>query len=169
MPQGKAKREKWDMRTWICFTLVATAVLYGARSLVIEHAPKIVYSESESLSHSVFIVSSLDRPLKRGDYVTFSVPGNKYMGNVSVTKQIVGVGGDTIEIVDRVVFVNGVEVGLAKPVSRAGEELFVLAETVVPEGRYFVAGTHKDSYDSRYASFGLIGNQNISGRAEPIF
>ena len=40
---------------------------------------------------------------------------------------------------------------------------------VLGEDQYFVRGTHKDSYDSRYEAFGLIDRCRFSGKAHPLF
>ncbi|WP_304643216.1 S26 family signal peptidase [uncultured Parasutterella sp.] len=40
---------------------------------------------------------------------------------------------------------------------------------MIPPDHYFMRGTHPDSYDSRYAKFGLIDRCRFSGKAHPLF
>jgi len=41
-----------------------------------------------------------------------------------------------------------------------------ICEYKIPEGYYFVVGTHPRSYDSRY--FGLISKKEIISKIEPL-
>ena len=158
-----------EPRQWIYLLIIAAAILISARSYVSESFPKIVFSESESLEKSVFVVTQASGDLERGDYVTFRIPENPFMDQVSVTKIIRGLPGDEIIIKDRWIYVAGEKIGRAKDKTRAGLDLTPIEAGVIAQGQYFVAGTHIDSYDSRYKSFGLISSYQIGGKAEPIF
>ena len=149
--------------------IIAAVLLISTRSYVSEHFPKIIFSESESLEKSVFIVRQASGDIERGDYVTFRIHENPFMDQVSVTKIVKGLPGDEITIVDRWIYVAGEKVGRAKDKTRAGLDLTPIEPGFISEGQYFVAGTHVDSYDSRYQSFGLISSRQIGGKAEPIF
>lgn len=80
---------------------------------------------------------------ERGDIIVFHPPwhfGRPYI------KRVIGLPGDTVEIRDGKVFVNGSP--LNEPY--AGQTLDILPPTKVPEGEYFVLGDNRNnSYDSR--------------------
>jgi signal peptidase I len=107
----------------------------------------------------------------RGDIVVFEPP-KSYAGtqNVPFIKRIVGIAGDTVELRDGLVYVNGTKViepyifaeaGVPQTTDPApgGESTWV-----VPLGELFVMGDHRqDSADSR--TFGPIEVSQVIGRA----
>ncbi len=107
-------------------------------------------------------------PYTRGQVVVFQPPSTvAYLGEPFI-KRVIGVGGDTVEIRDGKVYVNGIALdepylfhdaaGVAEP-TIAGE----LARWVVPEGDLFVMGDHRQaSEDSRV--FGPIPVPSVIGR-----
>lgn len=158
-----------DRRLWR-FVIIGVVVMLIVRQLLVSFAPKIVFSQSESLDQSVFIVRQVEAPLKRGDYVTFKVPENPFIGRPTFTKRVAGIPGDEIVVTENnEVLVAGELVGIAKPKTRKGEDLFPTKISKIPDNFYFVAGDHIDSYDSRYASFGLVPKYDIGGLAKPVF
>jgi conjugal transfer pilin signal peptidase TrbI len=128
-------------------------------------------NETPSLPQSIFIIHKNEVPHK-GDYIAFIVPpaAKKNFTNPDaiLAKILVGVEGDRITVKDRIVHVNGVAVGFAKPKSRKGEPLEPISEVVVGAGQFYVMGLHKDSLDSRYSMIGLVPQASIVGRAFPI-
>lgn len=130
------------------------------------------FNETASLPQTMFIVHKNELPVK-GHYVAFHVPpaAAKNFSNPKaiLTKIVVGMTGDKVTVKDRVVHVNGVAVGFAKTVSKKGEPLSPIADTVVGHGQYYVMGLHKDSLDSRYTIVGLVPVESVVGRAYPLF
>lgn len=124
---------------------------------------------TQSLPHWAFITDRKARTPKRGDLVEFvSPPTPYYPDGQRFVKRVAGVPGDMVEIRGRSFFVNGVFVGQAKPLSQDGRPAEPGPIGTIPEGRFFVAGDHIDSLDSRYAAIGWIPASRIIGRAEPI-
>lgn len=77
-------------------------------------------------------------------------------------KRIIGIGGDTVEARDGVVYVNGEAIDEPYLPSYAVTDDFTIVE--VPAGDVFVMGDNRsDSVDSR--SFGTIPEEEIVGRA----
>ena len=107
----------------------------------------------------------------RGDIIVFNPPDNAETGaGKPYIKRIVGVGGDTVQIKNGEVFVNGTQLdepylyadpgGPAQPTTAHGEG----STWSVPDGDLFVMGDHREqSQDSR--DFGPIQVSSVLGRA----
>lgn len=126
---------------------------------------------------------------ERGDVVVFHPPHDPARNYV---KRLVGVPGDTLEMRDKVLFLNGeaVDEPWARHVDRVGDthhdsmewqENHLVAQPrryfpsrdswgpiVVPERRYFVLGDNRDnSEDSRY--WGFVWRNSIRGRPWRVY
>ncbi len=105
--------------------------------------------------------------IERGDTVVFWYPGDT---SKSYIKRVIGVPGDRIRVDQGQVYVNGqalVEEYVPQDYRdysswRDGQE------QVVPEGRYFVLGDHRNqSSDSRM--WGYVPRENIYGKAVFVY
>lgn len=107
-----------------------------------------------------------------GDIVVFDPPATwAPNSNVPYIKRVIGVGGDTIELRDGLVYVNGIQ--LNEPYiyrdadgvqQRTDPTAGGASRWVVPQGSLFVMGDHReDSADSR--NFGTIEIGHVIGRA----
>jgi signal peptidase I len=104
--------------------------------------------------------------IKRGDTVVFWYPDDQ-TASVSYIKRVIGLPGDTVEVRDGYVVVNGKQL----------EENYVPLEyrddrpyprTVVPANNYFVLGDHRiSSNDSR--AWGFVPRDDIYGKAVFVF
>lgn len=148
--------------------LISALGLFFFRTFVVDLGYRVALSKSESLDTAIFLVSPFDGRPEAGDLVYFQAPQNPYFDG-PVIKRVVGVPGDTIMVRDRVVVVNGIEVGRAKPLTRTGKPLTPIQLQTVPDNHVFVAGEHIDSYDSRYGEFGLVPDNLMLGSAKAIF
>ncbi|EFM10296.1 signal peptidase I [Paenibacillus curdlanolyticus YK9] len=84
-----------------------------------------------------------------------------------LVKRVVGVPGDKIEIRQKVLFRNGVQV--EEPYVDTAIEDFDYGPYTVPEGFYFVMGDNRHSRASRDSrSFGPVERERINGRADWI-
>jgi signal peptidase I len=99
-------------------------------------------------------------PPERGDIIVFS--GH---GTLDLIKRIIGLPGETIEVHDNQVFINGQ--ALTEPYLTQPTSGNLPAQQIAPD-RYFVMGDNRsNSQDSR--SFGPIQISNIVGRAWIIY
>ena len=111
--------------------------------------------------------------VNRGDVVVFDNPGQSF-GIDDLIKRVVALGGETFEIRDGGVYIDGTR--LEEPYLQAGEATFPKAPIprcehaadpllcVVPEGKVLVLGdSREDSRDSRF--FGPIDVDDVVGRA----
>ena len=99
-------------------------------------------------------------PIQRGDVVVFWYPLDH---TKSFIKRVVGLPGETVEIRQGVLYVNGK--AIPEPyVPPQYEDNSDFAPKTVPENSFFVLGDHRiSSNDSRV--FGPVPSQFIYGRA----
>lgn len=131
---------------------------------------------------------------QRGDIVVFRWPPNP---SLNFIKRIIGVPGDHIQYINKVLFVNGQEIkqDTGVPATRKDEKgetvdvvlkqedllgikhaiyqnpsqpAYDFKEIIVPTGMYFAMGDNRDdSADSRY--WGFVPEKNIVGKAVLIW
>lgn len=108
-------------------------------------------------------------PYNRGDIVVFAPPAGWTKEDTPFIKRVIGLAGDTVEIRDGQVIVNGAQLvepylyqvnGQPQPTVDAQEH----GEWAVPDGELFLMGDHRaQSQDSR--TFGSVPVGNVVGRA----
>ncbi|MHB1946756.1 MAG: signal peptidase I [Gammaproteobacteria bacterium] len=131
---------------------------------------------------------------KRGDIIVFRWPPNP---SVDFIKRVIGIPGDRISYVDKVLYVNGQKVsqtslkdaidgddsGNTWTVNQKQEDFFGIKhdiyqnpqaanddfnDLIVPKDMYFVMGDNRDnSADSRF--WGFVPEENIVGKANLIW
>ncbi len=117
------------------------------------------------------VLVDLGRP-ERGDIVVFSYPEDRTKDFI---KRVIGIGGDTIQIRNKVAYVNGQRIedshaffhdkavipGILSPRDNFGP-------VTVPRDSYFVMGDNRDrSYDSRF--WGFVKKDDLIGRALVLY
>jgi len=132
----------------------------------------IGYNSTPSLPFKLFLIH-YNEPVNNGDYIVFHWHGGEpYPDGYLFTKRVVGTAGDTVLRRGREFRVNGQQFH-ANEYGITGRELYPVdlpeGESIIPEQRYWVAGTHTFSLDSRYGLLGLVKQQDFVGRAYPIF
>lgn len=131
---------------------------------------RVVFASTKSLPYRFFFKLS-PLSVKKGDYIMFSLNNDKHFGSIRLVKKIVCAPADTLLVIGREYFCNGVSLGKAKEYSLKGARLENFVHNgKLPPKMFFVEGGGEhfnDSYDSRY--FGLIASDKIEGRVAPIF
>lgn len=107
---------------------------------------------------------------KRGDIIVFKYPKEP---DVDYIKRVIAVGGETVEIKDKKVFINGKPLAGDQDHGQFKEERIIPASAgprdnfgpvTVPEGKLFVMGDNRDnSYDSRF--WGFVDLEAVRGKA----
>jgi len=114
-------------------------------------------------------------PLKspqRGDVIVFIYPPEP---DKDFIKRVIGVGGDSVRIANKKLYINGVEVPDTHAVYRENtilpggvQELDNFGPVNVPKGSLFVLGDNRDhSLDSRF--WGFVPLKNVLGKALGIY
>jgi signal peptidase I len=95
---------------------------------------------------------------QRGDVVIFKAPNDQHDDFI---KRIIGIPGDTVEVKDGAVYVNGVK--LDEPYIKSSPN-YTMAKLEVPKDNYFVLGDNRNhSNDSHYGW--LLPRENLIGKA----
>jgi len=105
--------------------------------------------------------------VSRGDTVVFWYPQDT---SKSYIKRVIGVPGDRIRVEGGLVYVNGtpLQESYVPPENRDSNSWRDGEEQVVPDGRYFVLGDHRNqSSDSRM--WGYVPRENIYGKAVFVY
>lgn len=146
-------------------TLLIALILFLAINAVTARIRVDGSSMEPSLHHNELIMVNrlaykLGEPAL-ADVVVFRFPRDPEQEYI---KRIIGVPGDTVEIIDHQVFVNGIfidEPYIAAPTNQSGV-------WTVPEGRYFVLGDNRnDSSDSR--TWGTVPEEYVIGKAVFVY
>ena len=160
-PQASFRHEihAWtrDLLLAIGFALVIIVFLYQPVKVEgTSMAPLL--SDQERIFINKFVYHF--EPIQRGDVVVFWYPLDR---TKSFIKRVVGLGGETVEIRQGQVYVNGIVV--PEPyVPPQYEDLSDFGPIRVPKDSFFVMGDHRiSSNDSRL--FGAVPSRYIYGRA----
>jgi len=159
-PSSKSKSHK-EILSWTLTILIAVALALSLRTYVFEIV-RVDGSSMEPTLHSdqyVFVekITRYTKGIKRGDIIITKYPN---MGDLYV-KRVIALPGDTIEVKDGMVYINGVsqkEDYIAAPIDYDMEKL------TIPDDSVFVMGDNRnDSLDSHI--LGPIDSDNIVGHA----
>jgi len=108
------------------------------------------------------------REPRRGDVVVFEYPENR---KIPYVKRVIGLPGDTVEIRDKRVYVNGEEYFVKSEIHSDPDiipERDNLGPIVIPPDSYFMMGDNRDtSLDSRF--WGCVHTWELTGTAELIY
>lgn len=156
-----------ELLAWLAMIAVVVAVTYlvvtfvGQRTQVSGESMETTLSNGDHLI--VDKISYRFRDPERYDIVVFPY---RLEENTYYIKRIIGLPGETVQIVDGYVYINGVQLD-----EHYGNEIMekpgIAAEPVtLGEDEYFVLGDNRNnSQDSRTASVGVIHRDEILGRA----
>lgn len=118
----------------------------------------IRFNLSDSLPYSLFFSMPVKYPLHYGQIIAF----NMQKSPVTFAKTILGLPKDRLSIQNNCIYINDSNKGCLI------EGFVPIEEGVIPEGFYFVMGSHPESFDSRYREFGLVPQSSIKECLWPI-
>lgn len=100
---------------------------------------------------------------KRGDVIVFKPNGNENLH--SSIKRIIGLPGETVEIKDGVIFIDGEVLEEEYEVTGFTEAGLAKEEILLAGDEFFVLGDHRESSeDSRMADIGNVKRSEIEGK-----
>lgn len=113
------------------------------------------------------------RPPTLGDFVVFKFPDTGFgvgpRPGMRTIKRVEALPGDRVRVEGTELYIRHMHIDrlwLAKSIPGKDVGSFD-ADYIVPDGKIFVYGTEKESFDSRY--FGPISVESVIGYARPVF
>ncbi|HJA64817.1 signal peptidase I [Lachnoclostridium sp. An169] len=156
-----------ELLGWIVYILIIVGLTYliitfvGQRTMVSGSSMETTLSNGDQLI--VDKISYRFTDPKRYDIIVFPY---QYEDNTYYIKRIIGLPGETVQIVDGYVYIDGQQ--LDEHYGNAVmEEAGLAAEPIkLGDDEYFVLGDNRNnSQDSRAANVGVIHRRDILGRA----
>ena len=157
-----------EIKDWVISILIAVVLAFFIRYFVVElymvegpsMRPTLVNGERLVVNKFIY---RFKQPV-RGEIIVFKFPSDPSRDFI---KRVIAIPGDTIEIKDGRVFVNG----------QLLNETYILEKTrgsyplaTVPAGHIFVMGDNRNnSEDSRFADVGFVPYDLIKGKAVVVF
>lgn len=160
---------------FLCKALLITAILIGLGTAFftryyIGHDFQTIRCIEK---YSTYLVDRMDRNINRGSIYVFQSKDLRpfFEPGTRLTKYLVGLPGDTIEIDENdEIRINGTVVGKGLSLAKTylnREESDFRGKRVLQENEYWVMGDSENSFDSRY--WGSIKIEDIVAKAYPLF
>lgn len=159
------KKQNFDFFLYLITVLL---LLFSLRTFIGEPVQVVGSSMHPTLRHSermiVEKVSYWFRAPQRGEIIICYYPGF----TESCVKRVIGLPGDTVEVVAGILFVNGEPLDERDYWNDYIED--TTAPVTVPENSLFVVGDNRNhSDDSRIRSIGCIPYERVVGRVMGVF
>jgi len=151
--------------SWAKMVIFAVAFALAVNNFVIVNAQVPTGSMKNTIMEGdrifAFRLSYLVSKPELYDIVVFRFPDNE---SKLYVKRVIGLPGDTVEIIDGKVYINGSNVPLRDDfVLAAAKENY--GPYQVPEGHYFMLGDNRDdSQDSRFWATKFVAKEKILGK-----
>jgi len=156
--------------------IIALAVMVPVVILGLWTGKKIFYSISPSLGYKLFWLTPVKsgQEIQLGDYVLFPAPkiysqlaGINLHDSAKAMKRLKCKDGQTLTVQGLQFFCDNIFIGLAKEKTLSGKPLTLFVfNGDIPDGKLFVMGSHRDSYDSRY--MGFIDRKSVEATGTPL-
>ena len=166
--KGTAQAVIREILSWVIPFVIALAVAMFLKNYIIINADVPTGSMENTIMPGDRLIGNRlayrSKSPERGDIVIFRYPDNE--GELYV-KRVIGLPGDTIDIEDGKIYINGSAEPLQEDYLK--EEWTVATGPYtfeVPEGSYFMMGDNRnDSWDARYWSNTYVTKDKILGKA----
>lgn len=172
---SKKNSTSWQdiISDWLVSIIVAVALAFCIRTFIVE--PYMV--EGSSMyptleSHERLMVNKYKyffTDPEKGEIIVFRYPKDESRDFI---KRVIATGGDTVEMREGKVLVNGsvVEENYIYKNDPKGENKSNYRKSVVPQGHIFVLGDNRNnSEDSRFADVDFVPLKLVKGKASIAF
>lgn len=156
-----------ELMGWIVYIIIIVALAWVIITFVGQRTQVSGHSMETTLSHGdQLIVDKISYRFRDPDRYDIVVFPYQYEENTYYIKRIIGLPGETVQIVDGYVYIDGQQLD-----EHYGNEVMLdpgIAEEPVTLGddEYFVLGDNRNnSQDSRAANVGVIHRKDLLGRA----
>lgn len=157
-----------ELAGWLIYILIIIALTYliitfvGQRTRVSGSSMETTLSDGDNL-----IVDKLSYRFKEPNRFDIIVFPYQHEENTFYIKRIVGMPGETIQVVDGYTYVNGELLSSDIYGTEVMDSPGIAAQPIeLGEDEYFVLGDNRNhSSDSRDASVGVLKRENLIGRA----
>ena len=158
---------KKEIYSWVKTILFAILLAVIFRTYIFRTAYAMSVSMEPTLHEGqVLIISRVNYLIgepERGDIVVIDSRQDK-LEHLNLIKRVVGLPGETVEIKDNRVYIDGK--ALEPDFTEAPTPDFGFHTTTIPEGKYMVMGDNREnSRDSRFESVGFIEGEYLQGKA----
>ncbi len=155
----------WLRDLFLSVVIAIVVILFLYQPVRVEGTSMMPTLENEErIFINKFVYKFGFEPIERGDMVVFWFPKDP---TKSYIKRVIGVPGDTVEVREGTVFINGAPLAESYVSAEFRDSLSVAAQTV-KQDEFFVLGDHRNSSnDSR--SWGTVPRSYIYGKAVFVY
>lgn len=155
-----------EILSWVGVIVFAVALALFLNAFILVNAEVPTKSMENTIKAGDHImglrVSYWFKGPERGDIVVFKFPDDESQNFV---KRVIGLPGDSIEIVDGKVYINGSDTPLDEPYLK-DTPYGSFGTFTVPAGCYFMMGDNRnDSHDSRFWDHTYVTEDELIGKA----
>jgi signal peptidase I len=168
--EGSGWKTAWAITREIGETIILTLIIFALIQMVIRNFRVVGTSMVDNLHDGQYLIIdklSYNSFLKeqfgfggptRGDVIVFEPPGHP---DEDYVKRIIGLPGETVEIVRGQVFING---ALLPEPFQPNVGSYTTTPQLVPEGHVFVLGDNRNNSNDSH-NWGTLPLENVVGRA----